>query len=140
MKSIGIAVLSLGCVAFVLPSHAKDVYPPLDILLSSTKTIIGQPFTYPKGEAKMTSAIVTMMPGQSTGWHRHEVPLFAYVLAGEITVDYADDGVRLYKTGDSLIEAFQTSHNGTNTGDGPVRILAVFAGAQGAINTVSKDN
>lgn len=120
------------------PVGAKDTYPPLDVLLSSTETVIGQPFAYPDGQAKITAAIVTMAPGQSTGWHRHEAPLFGYVLEGELTVDYGDDGTRTFKSGDSLIEAYETLHNGTNTGTGPMRILAVFAGAVGAQNTVSE--
>lgn len=121
-----------------MPVAAKDNYPPLDILLSSPETVIGQAFEYPGGEAKITAAIVTMAPGQSTGWHAHPVPLFGYVLEGELTVDYGEDGTRVYKTGDSLIEAFGTLHNGTNTGAGPMRILAVFAGAEGVRNTISE--
>ena len=85
----------------------------------------------------MTSAIVTMKPGASTGWHRHDAPLFACVLDGELTVDYGDDGTKVYKTGDAFLEAFKTPHNGTNTGDEPARILAVFAGAKGTSNTVA---
>ena len=120
------------------PVLAETQYPPLDVLLSSGETIIGQSFEYPDGPAKMTAAIVTMQPGQETGWHIHEVPLFAYILEGEITVDYGIMGKITYRTGDSLLEAYKTRHNGTVTGDGIVRILAVFAGADGIPNTVSE--
>lgn len=120
------------------PVAADTEYPPLDVLLSSGTTIIGQNFEYPEGPARITSAIVTMQPGQETGWHVHEVPLFAYILQGEITVDYGIMGKITYTTGDSLIEAYKTRHNGTVTGDVPVRILAVFAGADGIPNTVSE--
>lgn len=116
---------------------AKDTYPPVEILLSTGETVLGEKITYPKGDAKITAAIVTMMPGQSTGLHRHEVPLFAYILEGEITVNYGDHGTKTYRQGDSLIEAFQSRHLGRNTGTGIVRILAVFAGAEGTANTVS---
>ncbi|WP_172299111.1 cupin domain-containing protein [Pseudoruegeria sp. HB172150] len=120
------------------PAFAKDTYPPVETLLSSKETVIGQDFTYPEGDAKITAAIVTMQPGASTGWHVHDAPLFAYILEGEITVDYGPDGKNTYREGDSLIEAFETRHNGTNTGDGIVRILAVFAGAENTPNTVSE--
>ncbi|MDG1430429.1 MAG: cupin domain-containing protein [Paracoccaceae bacterium] len=120
------------------PVAADTEYPPLDVLLSTGETIIGQTIDYPEGPAKMTSAIVTMQPGQQTGWHTHEVPLFAYVIEGEITVDYGPDGTKTYLAGDSLIEAYKTRHNGINTGSGIVRILAVFAGAEGIPNTVSE--
>lgn len=117
-------------------ASAKDVYPPLDVLLSTSKSVIGQPLAYPEGTPKITSAIVTMVPGQETGWHRHEVPLFAYILEGELTVDYGPHGKKIYKTGDSFVEAFRSEHNGKNTGTTPARILAVFAGSDTAKNTV----
>ena len=79
-----------------------------------------------------------MIPGQSTGVHSHSVPLFAYMLEGELTVDYGEDGTRTYHAGDAFIEAFQTPHNGTNTGNGNARVLAVFAGSETAPNTVAQ--
>lgn len=125
----------LACLA--TPAFGKDAYPPLDVLLSTSTSVIGQPLEYPDGTPKITSAIVTMMPGQATGWHHHDVPLFAYILEGELTVDYGPDGKKTYKTGDSFIEAFKTEHNGVNTGTTPARILAVFAGSDDAQNTIT---
>ncbi len=119
-------------------AFARDTYPPLEILISSKESVIGEAIAYPEGPARITAAIVTMQPGQKTGWHRHDVPLFAYILEGEITVDYGEAGTRTYQTGESFIEAFQSSHNGENTGAGIARILAVFAGADGADNTVAE--
>lgn len=88
----------------------------------------------------MTASIVTMEPGQSTGWHRHDAAQFAYLLRGELTVDYGPDGTRFYRAGDALVEALGTAHNGTNTGDKPVRILAVSIGAEGVANTLPLPN
>jgi quercetin dioxygenase-like cupin family protein len=119
-------------------AHAEVTYPPVDVLLQTEATIIGEQVIYPEGPAQITVAIVTMQPGQSTGWHRHEVPLTAHLLEGELTVDYGDKGTRVYKAGDTLVEALGSSHNGQNTGAGIVRILAVFAGAVGVPNTVSQ--
>lgn len=119
---------------------AKTAYPPLDVLLSTGKTVIGQEIEYPGGTPKITAAIVTMKPGDSTGWHHHDAPLFAWILDGSLTVDYGADGTRTYEKGDSFIEAFRSEHNGTNTSDVDTRILAVFAGAEGVSNTVSVKN
>lgn len=110
----------------------------LDVLVSRSQTTIGQPFAYPEGTAMMTGAIITMQPGNSTGWHRHNAPLFGFMLEGQITVDYGPDGLRTYRVGDGFIEAFGTYHNGTNSGDGVARILAVFAGADGVPNTEAR--
>lgn len=106
-------------------------------LLDTRDTIIGQPIAYPTGApAKITSAIVTMMPGEETGWHQHDVPMFGYILEGEVTVDYGEKGTRVYRRGDAVMEAMDWPHNGRNSGSVPARILAVFMGADGVPNTV----
>ena len=106
-------------------------------LLSTGKTVLGQTFSYPTGApAKVTAAIVTMLPGEETGWHKHDVPMFGLILDGEVTVDYGPAGSRVYRKGDALVEAIDTPHNGRNTGGGNARILAVFMGADGVPNTV----
>ncbi|MEN9925049.1 MAG: hypothetical protein RL268_1175 [Pseudomonadota bacterium] len=113
-------------------------YPPVDVLQQSETTIIGQKIVYPDGAAQITVARVTMDEGQVTGWHRHEAPLTAQILEGEITVDYGEQGKRVYRKGDTFIEALGTRHNGKNTGQGKVRLLVVFSGAVGTPNTVSE--
>jgi len=127
-----------GINSYFESAQAKDVYPRLKPLLSTGKTILGQQFTYPTGApAKVTSVIVLLKPGEETGWHEHKVPLFAYIIEGELTVNYGPNGKRVYRAGDSLIEAINISHNGKNTGTGVVRVLAVFMGVNGKPNTVS---
>jgi quercetin dioxygenase-like cupin family protein len=116
--------------------------PPVStqILLSSSETVLGQQIVYPTGsDAQITAAIVTMQPGAETGLHRHEAPLFGYLIQGELTVTYETGFVKVLRPGDSLLEAFQTRHNGRNTSKGVVRILVVFAGAEGVPNTVPLD-
>lgn len=124
--------------AWACAGYAETSYPPVDVLLQSETTIIGQQIVYPDGPAQITAAIVTMQPGQVTGWHRHEVPLTGHMLEGELTVDYGEDGIRVYREGDTLIEALGSRHNGENTGDGIARIFVVFSGAVGIPNTVSE--
>ncbi len=85
------------------PLLAKTPYPPLQILLQSGETVLGQPLAYPAGAPKVTAALVTMVPGQKTGWHRHDAPLFAYITEGELTVDYGDQGEKVYGPGDALL-------------------------------------
>lgn len=116
-------------------AEAETAYPPVDVLLKTEETVIGQPIAYPPGTAEVTAVIVTMQPGATTGWHRHDVPMFAYVLEGEVTVDYGPHGTRTYRAGEALVEALETPHDGTATASGPTRILAVFIGAEGAANT-----
>jgi quercetin dioxygenase-like cupin family protein len=113
------------------PAQYQNLLTPL---LSSGTTIIDQPIAYPAGTPKVTAAIVTIPPGGQTGWHLHEVPLFAYILEGEITLDYGEKGIKTAKAGDSMLEAMNWAHNGMNKGDVPLRILAVYMGADGLAN------
>jgi len=106
-------------------------------LLATSQTVIGQPIAYPAGTAKVTAVIVTIPPGGETGWHEHAVPLFGYMLDGVLTVDYGDKGTHVYKPGDSLMEAMNWPHDGANKGDVPVRILAVYLGAEGIPNSTA---
>ncbi len=137
MKHFNTTLVSILAI-YASPICAQDDYPALDVLLSSTTSILGQNLVYPAGQAEITSAIVTMQPGEKTGWHKHNVPLFAYVLEGQVSVDYGPDGVKTYTEGDSFIEAFLTDHRGENTGSKVVRILTVLAGAQGTASTVMR--
>lgn len=141
MKYITRTALGLLVVGYsvITPAFAQDTYPPVEVLLQTGTTILGQDFSYPDGTPNVTVAIITMQSGDQTGWHVHDVPLIGYMLEGEITVDYGPDGQRTYRRGDALVEAFQTRHQGTNTGAEPARILAVFVGAEGVANTALED-
>lgn len=130
------ASILLGTFFMFWSADRGDALEEVSPLLVTGETILKQPFSYPTGKPKITAAIVTMPPGGTTGWHEHPVPVFGYVLEGEITVDYGPHGKRVYRKGDSLMEAINTAHDGHNTGQGVARILAVFMGAEGVENTM----
>ena len=95
-------------------------------ILDTDKTVIGQPIQYPMGIPQITSKIVTIPVGSETGPHIHEVPMFAYVMKGEVTVDYGEKGTKTFLEGDSIVEAINYTHNGKNTGKEPTKILVVL--------------
>ena len=129
-----VAVLLLA--ALISGAAGRDVYPSVHPLLSSGQTILGQKIVYPVGtSARVAAVIVTLGPGEETGWHTHSTPMFGYLMEGELTVDYGPHGTRIYRTGDVLLEAIDVAHNGRNTGQGNVRILAVSMGATGIADT-----
>jgi quercetin dioxygenase-like cupin family protein len=138
-----LAVLALLIAA--APASAQDVtavraatppsYPALP-LLSTSKTVLGEPLRYPGGAAHVTSAIVTLAPGERTILHKHGVPMFFYILDGEITVDYATHGRRTYRKGESHMEAMGVAHFGENTGTEPMRLIAVYMGARRAKDVI----
>lgn len=113
-------------------TQPADVHPEVRMVLSTGTTVAGEPIRYPSGAPALITAVEIMLePGQQTGWHTHPVPLFGYVLEGELTVDYGAKGQRIYRKGDALAEAMNAAHNGRNTGQNPVKILAVFIGMEG---------
>jgi quercetin dioxygenase-like cupin family protein len=117
------------------PAH---VYFGVRTVLSTGETVTGEPIRYPSGApAQLTAMEITLQPGQQTGWHTHPVPLFGYILEGELTVDYGAKGQRIYRKGDGLAEAMNEAHNGRNLGQNPVTILAVFAGMEGVPNSAA---
>ncbi|MBW7903171.1 MAG: cupin domain-containing protein [Rhodocyclaceae bacterium] len=116
-------------------AQARDQnYYPVQELLVTGKTVVGEDIRYPTGVPRITVAVVTVAPGAAAAFHRHPVPLVAYILEGELTVDYGPEGVKTFRHGDALVEAMHVPHRGMNLGSGIVRLLAVYVGAEGAAN------
>lgn len=130
-------VLGLAVAAPQAAEESAQYKNLLTPLLETETDIIEQPIAYPPGAPKITAAIVTIPPGGETGWHTHEVPLFVHVLDGEVSVDYGDKGIKVYKADESIMEAMNWPHNGINKADMPVRILVVYMGSEGKTNTAT---
>jgi quercetin dioxygenase-like cupin family protein len=134
-------ILGLLLAVAFCPANASATPPGPSVrtLIETDQTILGQEFFYPEGRAKLTAVVVTVPPGAELALHLHPVPVFAYVLKGELVVDYGAEGERVYRRGDALVEAFDYPHQGHNGGKGNVKILVVYAGADGVPNTVALD-
>jgi quercetin dioxygenase-like cupin family protein len=131
---IAAAPASAQSAAAVQPA-ATPSYPAAPLLSTGT-TVLGEPLRYPHGPAHVTSAIVALAPGERTIVHKHGVPMFAYILEGEITVDYGKHGKRTYRQGQSLMEAMNVAHFGENTGTEPMRLIVVYMGAARAKDVI----
>jgi D-alanyl-D-alanine dipeptidase len=122
-------------------SAASYGKPSAEPLLDTGTTVAGEAIDYPSSAVpQVVAQIVTIAPGQTTGWHRHGVPTFGYVLSGHLEVEYAGQGRRPLGPGDRMMEAMKTAHNATNLGTEPVRILVVFMGAQGKPAVIQADS
>lgn len=122
--------------AFAPLATWAQAYPTQELLSTST-TVMGERIAYPTtGPARVTANIVTIAPGAETIFHRHPAPMFAYILEGEVTVDYGAAGKRVFRQGEAMMETMQTVHRGSNAGTGVVRILSVHMGAEGTQNVV----
>jgi quercetin dioxygenase-like cupin family protein len=138
-KTALLATLSLGLAitASYAAEESAQYKSLLTPLLETGTDIIDQPIAYPSGTPKVTAATVVIPPGQETGWHTHEVPLFVHVLEGAVTVDYGDKGTNVYEAGETIMEAMNWPHNGINEGDEPVRIFVVYLGSEDKTNTAT---
>ena len=134
-----LTAVSLSCAA--AQDTTKPLAPPQNYpaqkLLSTSTTIVGETIRYPRtGPAQVTAAIVTLPPGGTAFLHKHGAPLFAYILEGELTVDYGTHGKRTYRKGDALVEAMDVAHSSVNNGTETMRLIGVYMGAQGTKDVI----
>lgn len=125
--------------AAVDEAATKTPYQRVREVFSGNTTVAGEAIVFPKDNPSVRALEIVMAPGEETDWHQHHAPLFAYILEGEITVTYEVHGKKVYRAGDGLLEAMKVTHQGSNTGQGPARILAVFLLGDGGQATVEED-
>lgn len=109
-------------------------------LLTQTRvTASGQRIAYPvTDKAEVTALTVELAPGAETGWHKHTIPVYGYVLAGTIEVELEGGKTVQYKAGDAIIEVVNLYHNGRNKGAVPVSLVVFYTGVQGKQNVIRK--
>lgn len=116
---------------------SPDSVTSLPLLQAVTATILDQEIIYPSSTAaQVSSSVITLPPGMETGLHKHDAPMYAYILSGELTVTYDGGTTKVYKPGEAIMEAVGTAHNGKNNGKVDVQVLVVNIGAEGVANTV----
>jgi len=107
--------------------YAKGV--TVETLLKTDVTSIGQPIIYPKvtrSEVSMTK--ITIAPGATTGWHKHQIPLFAYVIQGILTIMLENGDEKQFPAGSATAEVVNVYHQGINKGKEPVILLVCYLG------------
>jgi quercetin dioxygenase-like cupin family protein len=123
----------------VSPTAAAMGEGPVQLLDAQEITILDQRIAYPtKKPARVTSDITVLEPGQETGWRRHRVPVYVYVLEGTYTVEYESAVTRDFLPGTAFIQAIKTDYNGINKGTEPVRLLTVYLGAKGIRDIIER--
>ena len=110
-------------------------------LLRTTTTASGQPIAYPQvAQPEVISVLVEIPPGAETGWHRHPVPCYAYILSGSLSVEIEGGKTNVLTAGQALAETVQTLHNGKNKGTEPVKLVMFVTGEKGAPFTIRAEN
>ncbi|MEI7423183.1 MAG: cupin domain-containing protein [Prolixibacteraceae bacterium] len=134
--------LSLTLLVFISLT-ARSQYSGLNIkeLLRTDTTSIGQKITYPDfAHPEVTMLKITIPPGKSTGWHKHNIPVFAYVVKGTLTVELEDHRVIKFNEESTFAEMRNTYHNGTNREDVDLVLIAIYMGAKGQMLSIKKEN
>ncbi|MCF8480885.1 MAG: cupin domain-containing protein [Rhodospirillum sp.] len=128
-----------ACAATEAPTPGTEPASPSSVMLLETSTHgDGVPLVYPAGTPLITSRITTFPPHSKTSVHRHLVPLYAYILEGELTIHPEGGPPRIFKKGDAFMETAGW-HYGENKTDKPIKLLAVYAGEVGVPLAVRKD-
>ncbi len=96
----------------------------------ASRTVLDQAYTFPPGTPLIQAFKITIEPGMKTAPHKHAIPLLAYVVSGELGVDYGIRGKRTFSPGQAYIEAIEWCHIGYAAGDEAVEILGFYLGQQ----------
>ena len=131
-------------VLFVVPlasASAQDNPLPegfsTQAVLKSSVTADGDPLQLPSGSPEIVSVIGTIEPGGRTPRHQHPVPVYVYVLEGELEVITEGGEPRVQKAGEAFLESVNRWHQAFNKSDKQTRILVVFIGEEGKPTTVA---
>lgn len=129
--SLLLSAVLLGGAAWAQPSGLKST-----TLLQASSTPGGQPIVFPLFRNQFVASLVEIAPGGQVGRHLHPVPIFLYILDGELTVEADGQQPRIYRAGEAAVEVTNTWHNAFNRGRGPARFLVVAAGEEGTPVTI----
>ena len=137
-KFILAAALSFG-----LAWHAKAQYNNdliIEQILKTDTTSLGQRISYPvTANDEVTMLKITLPPGKTTGWHEHDIPVFAYVLKGTLTVEFEDGKTVKFAENSSFAEVQHTVHRGINRENSDLVLLAIYLGVKGKPLSIKKE-
>lgn len=109
-------------------------------LIVSSTAYNDQQLSYLKtNQPEVTALVVTIPPGGSTGWHQHPVPVYAYVLEGELTVELKEGKRYRFKKGEVILEVTNILHNGINAGKREAILMVFYCGAVGMPNVIKEE-
>jgi quercetin dioxygenase-like cupin family protein len=133
-RPIAALLLCLACLGPAMAENAASV--KVTPVLTTTKTAIGQPLVLPAQNPQVVVTTMEIAPGAKLARHMHPFARYAYVLQGEVTVEYEGGQRQTFRTGEFIVEAIGIWHFGTNTGAVPLRLLVIDQVEAGKSNTI----
>jgi len=139
MVKIVLTLCALSFCLFAKAQYNRDLI--LETILKTDTTTIGQKIVYPSfPDAQISILKITIPPGKSTGWHKHEFPVFAYVVQGVLSIEIDSGKTIQFMENTSFSEVINTYHNGKNDGKDELVLLAFFMGEKNKPLSVHKAN
>jgi quercetin dioxygenase-like cupin family protein len=112
----------------------------IEKLMQSDLNSMGQKIAYPEvKDARVTMMKITFPPGETTGWHKHNIPVFSYILKGTLTVETEDNKITQYKENTSFAESYNIYHKGTNNEKTDLVVMAIYLGGDEKELSVKKE-
>jgi quercetin dioxygenase-like cupin family protein len=109
-------------------------------LLHSEVNSLGQKIIYPEvKDATVTMKKITFPPGETTGWHKHNIPVFSYIIKGTLTVETEDGKVMQYKENSCFSESYNIYHKGTNKENTDLEVMAIYLGGDARELSIKKE-
>lgn len=101
-------------------------------LMSTSKTLEGDSFSYPEGLSELRLYRVSFPPSTGFPLHTHPMPLTGYIQQGKIALVKPDGKKHVFLSGDSFVIADQTpAHTMENVGEGYAVMLVNAVAAEG---------
>lgn len=130
MKKIFFTIYILIYCFISKSQYSNDIR--IEQILQTDTTSMGQKLIYPHFQNnEVTILKITIPPGKSTGWHNHTFPVFAYVLKGNLTVEFENNTTRNFSENASFSEAIDIIHKGKNEGNENLILIAFYLGEKG---------
>jgi len=138
MKQTALTFIILFTFCFnILAQYNKGVL--IEPVLKTDTTSIGQKIIFPSSQnGEVSISKITIPSGDSTGWHKHDYPVFAYVLKGTLSVKLEHGEIRQFPENSCFAEVVDTFHNGFNNGKEEVVLIGVYLGEKGKPLSVKK--
>ena len=130
MKKISLTITVILICLIGKSQYNKEII--IEPILKTETTSTGQGFIYPQlQDDEITILKITIPSGKSTGWHKHEFPVFAYILKGNLTVELENNNIMQFSKNSSFSEVVNTFHTGINKGKKDVVLIAFYIGEKG---------
>jgi len=133
-RLIAAFLLCLACLGSAAAEDAAKV--KVTPVLTTTRTATGQPLVLPAQDPQVIVTRMEIAPGAKLPRHMHPFARYAYVLEGEVTVEYEGGQRQTFRAGEFIVEAIGVWHFGTNTGKGPLSLLVIDQVEVGKSNTI----